>query len=63
MKSIRGFAVLMPTGEVQVLGAVFHQQRSSAGDRLDSAAAQVAPTNTLPGILSLRSLIATGIWA
>lgn len=63
VKSTRGFAVLVPTGEVQVLGAVFHQQCPSAGDRLDSAAAQVAPTNAFPGILSLRSLIAVGIWA
>lgn len=52
MKSERGFAVLMPTGELQVLGAVFHQQCSSAGDRLSSAAAQSGTYQPNSGMLS-----------
>lgn len=40
VKSVCGFAVLMPPGELQVWGAVLHQECSSA------AAAPVAPTNT-----------------
>lgn len=48
VKSVRGFAVLMLPGELQVLGAVFHQECSSAGDSgLSSAAAhQHQPTHS-----------------